>query len=59
MSANPDNKFNFEASAASDESIREAHAKLQSNKPDKPHGYPSLPLVMLGLMCCIGFFGSV
>jgi len=59
MSANPDNKPNFEASAASDESIREVHAKLQSNKPDKPHGYPSLPLVMLGLMCCIGFFGSV
>lgn len=59
MSANPDHKPNFEASAASDESIREVHAKLQSNKPDKPHGYPALPLIMLGLMCCIGFFGSV
>ncbi len=59
MSANHDNKFNFEASAASDDSIREVHAKLQSNKPDKPHGYPALPLVMLGIMCCIGFFGSI
>lgn len=59
MSANHDNKFNFEASAASDDSIREVHAKLQSNKPDKPHGYPAMPLVMLGVMCCIGFFGSI
>lgn len=59
MSANHDKRFNFEASAASDDSIREVHAGLQSNKPDKPHGYPALPLVMLGIMCCIGFFGSV
>jgi mono/diheme cytochrome c family protein len=59
MSANHDKRFNFEASAASDDSIREVHASLQSNKPDKPHGYPALPLVMLGLMCCIGFFGSI
>jgi mono/diheme cytochrome c family protein len=59
MSANQDPRFNFEAAAASDESIREVHANLQSNKPDKPHGYPRLPLVMLGLMCCVGFFGSI
>lgn len=59
MSANHDKRFNFEPSAASDDSIREVHAALQSNKPDKPHGYPALPLVMLGIMCCIGFFGSV
>ncbi|MFZ5494521.1 MAG: c-type cytochrome [Verrucomicrobiota bacterium] len=59
MSANQDNRFNFEASAASDDSIREVHARLQSRKPDKPHGYPLLPLVLLGLMCCVGFFGSI
>lgn len=59
MSANHDNQSNFEASSASDDSIREVHAKLQSNKPDKPNGYPAMPLVMLGLMCCIGFFGSI
>lgn len=59
MSANPDNRPNFEASAASDESIREVHARLQSQKPDKAHGYSALPLVLLGLMCCIVFFGSI
>ncbi len=59
MSANPDNRPNFEASAASDDSIREVHARLQSQKPDKAHGYSALPLVLLGLMCCIVFFGSI
>lgn len=59
MSATPDNKFNFEPAAASDESIRDVHAKLQSQKPDKPHGYSALPLVLLGLMCAIVFFGSI
>lgn len=59
MSANPDNRSNFEASAASDDSIREVHARLQSQKPDKAHGYSALPLVLLGLMCCIVFFGSI
>jgi mono/diheme cytochrome c family protein len=59
MSANPDNRSNFEASAASDDSIREVHARLQSQKPDKAHGYSALPLVLLGLMCTIVFFGSI
>jgi len=59
MSATPDNKFNFEASAASDDSLREVHAKLQSQKPEKANGYSALPLVLLSLMCCIAFFGSI
>lgn len=59
MSANQDDRFNFEASAASDDSIREVHARLQGQKPDRPHGYPMMPLVLLGLMCCIVFFGSI
>jgi mono/diheme cytochrome c family protein len=58
MSANS-NKPNFEASQASDDSLREVHARLQSDKPDKEHGYSATPLVMLGLMCCIVFFGSI
>lgn len=59
MSATPDNKFNFEPAAASDDSIREVHAKLQSRKPEKADGYSPLPLVLLGLMCAIVFFGSI
>lgn len=59
MSATPDNKFNFEASAASDDSLREVHARLQGTKPEKADGYSKLPLVLLGLMCCIVFFGSI
>ncbi len=59
MSATPDNKFNFEASAASDDSLREVHARLQAQKPEKRDGYSALPLVLLGLMCCIVFFGSI
>ena len=59
MSAKPDNKFNFEPSAASDDSLREVHARLQSQKPDKAHGYSALPLMLLGLMCTIVFFGSI
>ena len=46
MSATPDKPSNFEASAASDDSIREVHARLQSQKPDKAHGYSALPLVL-------------
>lgn len=59
MSETPDNKFNFEPAAASDDSIREVHAKLQSEKPEKANGYSALPLVLLGLMCTIVFFGSI
>ncbi len=58
MSATP-NKPRFEASAASDDSLRDVHAQLQSQKPDKEHGYSAMPLVLLGVMCCIVFFGSI
>lgn len=53
------NKSNFEPSAASDDSLREVHAQLQSQKPDKAHGYATTPLVLLGLMCGIVFYGSI
>ncbi len=58
MSSN-DSPFRAEQSAASDDSIQQAHAKLQANKPEKADGYSMLPLVLLGLMCCAAFFGSV
>lgn len=53
------NKSNFEPSAASDDSLREVHAQLQGQKPQKAHGYSATPLVLLSLMCCIVFFGSI
>ncbi len=58
MSSN-DSQFRAEQSAASDDSIQQAHARLQANKPEKADGYSMLPLVLLGLMCCAAFFGSV
>jgi mono/diheme cytochrome c family protein len=59
MSATPDHHSNVEAAGASDASIQQVHAQLQKQKPDKAHGYPLLPLVLLGLMCTIVFFGSI
>lgn len=59
MSSQPDKNFRLEQACASDDSIQQVHAQLQKNKPDKPHGYPMLPLVMLGLICTAVFFGSV
>jgi mono/diheme cytochrome c family protein len=58
MSAN-DSNFRVEQSAASDDSIQQVHAQLQKQKPEKTDGYSMLPLVLLGLMCCAVFFGSI
>jgi mono/diheme cytochrome c family protein len=58
MSAN-DSNFRVEQSAASDDSIQQVHAQLQKQKPEKADGYSMLPLVLLGLMCCAVFFGSI
>jgi mono/diheme cytochrome c family protein len=58
MSPN-DSNFRVEQSAASDDSIQQVHAQLQKKKPEKTDGYSMLPLVLLGLMCCAVFFGSI
>ncbi len=58
MSPN-DSNFRAEQSAASDDSIQQVHAQLQKQKPEKTDGYSMLPLVLLGLMCCAVFFGSI
>lgn len=58
MSAN-DSNLRVEQSAASDDSIQQVHAQLQKQKPEKTDGYSMLPLVLLGLMCCAVFFGSI
>jgi mono/diheme cytochrome c family protein len=58
MSAN-DSNSRLEHSAASDDSIQQVHAQLQKQKPEKADGYSMLPLVLLGLMCCAVFFGSI
>jgi mono/diheme cytochrome c family protein len=58
MSAN-DSNFRVEQAAASDDSIQQVHAQLQKKKPEKADGYSLLPLVLLGLMCCAVFFGSI
>jgi mono/diheme cytochrome c family protein len=54
-----DNHSHLEQSGASDESIQQVHARLQSNKPEKAEGNPRFPLVLLGIMCCAVFFGAV
>jgi mono/diheme cytochrome c family protein len=59
MSQKPDNHFKVEQSVATDDSIQQVHAQLQRQKPEKKDGYPMLPLVVLGLMCTAGFFGSI
>ena len=59
MSTSPDNKFQAEPAGASDESLLQVHAKLQSQKPEKPNGYSLTPLVLLGIMCTAIFFGSI
>ncbi len=59
MSATPDRNSNVEASGASDDSIRQVHARLQSQKPEKANGYSLLPLGLLGIMCTAVFFGSI
>jgi mono/diheme cytochrome c family protein len=58
MSADQNN-FHVEQAAASDESIQQVHAQLQEKKPEKPNGYSAFPLVLLGVMCTVIFFGSI
>lgn len=55
----PDKKSPIEVSAASDDSILQVHAKLQSQKPEKADGYSATPLVLLGIMCTAIFLGSI
>ena len=59
MSASPENNSRVDQSAASDDSIQQVHAQLQKQKPEKKDGYSMLPLVLLGLICTVVFFGSV
>lgn len=59
MSSAPDNKSRIELSAASDDSILQVHSRLQKQKPEKSDGYNATPLVLLGIMCCGIFFGSI
>jgi mono/diheme cytochrome c family protein len=58
MSAN-DSNFRVEQAGASDDSIQQVHARLQTTKPEKADGYSKLPLILLGLMCSAIFFGSI
>jgi len=59
MSATPDDNSRLEQAHASDDSIQQVHAQLQTRKPDKAGGYPLLPLGILGLMCSAIFFSSI
>ncbi len=59
MSQIPDNPFKVEQARASDDSIQQVHAQLQSTKPEKKDGYSMLPLALLGIMCAAVFFGSI
>jgi len=54
-----DNHSHLEQAGASDESIQQVHARLQTQKPEKPEGNPRFPLVLLGIMCTAIFFGAV
>ena len=35
------------------------HAQLEHTKPEKAVGYSAFPLVLLSVMCCVVFFGSI
>ena len=60
MSATPpDKNFRLEQACASDDSIQQVHSQLLKVKPEKPDGYPLLPLAILGLTCAAIFFGSI
>ncbi len=59
MSQKSDNPFKVEQSGATDDSIQQVHARLQSDKPEKKDGYSMLPLALLGVMCSAVFFGSI
>ncbi len=58
MSA-PSDHFRVEQASASDDSIQQVHDRLRSTKPDKEHGYSKAPLILLGVMCTLVFFGSI
>jgi mono/diheme cytochrome c family protein len=58
MSTPPDN-FRVEQAAASDDSIQQVHARLHETKPDKEQGFSKTPLILLGVMCTLVFFGSI
>lgn len=59
MSDASEHNRSVEQSAASDESILDVHDHLRANKPDKASGYSKTPLILLGLMCTMVFFGSI
>jgi len=54
-----ENNNSVEPSGASDDSIRQVHARLAHQKPEKAVGYSAFPLVLLGVMCSLVFFGSI
>jgi mono/diheme cytochrome c family protein len=54
-----DKNNSVEQSGASDDSIQRVHAHLQHTKPEKAEGYSSFPLVLLGILCSLVFFGSI
>ena len=54
-----DQNNSVEQSGASDDSIQQVHAHLQHTKPEKAVGYSAFPLVLLGIMCSLVFFGSL
>jgi mono/diheme cytochrome c family protein len=54
-----ENNHSVEPSAASDDSIQQVHARLAHKKPEKAVGYSAFPLVLLGIMCSLVFFGSI
>jgi len=54
-----ENNHSVEQSGASDDSIRQVHAQLEHTKPEKAVGYSAFPLVLLSVMCCVVFFGSI
>ena len=59
MNAAPDHLSGVEQSGATDDSLQHVHEHLLHHKPEKPHGYSATPLLLLGLMCTVVFFGSI
>jgi mono/diheme cytochrome c family protein len=59
MNPAPEQLPGVQPSAASDDSLQRVHDHLLHTKPEKPHGYSATPLVILGLMCTVVFFGSI
>jgi mono/diheme cytochrome c family protein len=59
MSSENNQNTYLEQAAASDESIQQVHARLSHQKPEKPDGNPTFPLLLLGIMCLAVFAGSI